>query len=423
MASMEAGQASRHRPPDMVDRALAPRPLPLHLAMAFATWTSSITAWPGSRSGWLASNGDPAAARSALGKALESVPAEAFARALSDEAARRAEALLAGLEAYRRHPYRRALQDPPSIWAEGASRLLDYGQCGAGAAGGRPVLVVPSLVNRGYVLDLSEGQSLLRWLAARGLRPMLVDWGRPGAEERGLGLDDLIAGRLARALDAVRAATGVAPLVLGYCMGGLLALALAALRPRDVAGLALLATPWDFHAGGEAAQARRLAASVLPFWPLFDALGEMPVDAIQALFARLDPYLAVRKFTAFSALDPTSSKARAFVALEDWLNDGVALPAPLARACIDGWYGENLPGRRAWRVAGQAIEVARIDLPALVVIPARDRIVPPASAEALAAALPRAAVRRVPLGHIGMIVGGRARRSLWAPLATWLGKA
>ena len=422
---MKAEQAGQRAPSTatVVDRALAPRPLPLHLATAFATWTSSIAALPGSRSGWLASNGAPATARSALGKALESVPAEAFARALSDEATHRAERLLAGLEAYRRHPYRRALQDPPAIWSEGVSRLLDYGQCGTGAGGGRPVLVVPSLVNRGYVLDLSEERSLLRWLTGRGLRPMLVDWGRPGAEERGLGLDGLIAGRLARALDAARAAAGEAPLVLGYCMGGLLAIALAVLRPKDVAGLALLATPWDFHADGEAAQARALAASIQPFWPLFDTMGEMPVDAIQALFARLDPYLAVRKFTAFAGLDPASPKARAFVALEDWLNDGVPLPAPVARACIVGWYGENLPGACAWRVAGQTIDPARLDHPALVLIPAQDRIVPPPSAEALAAALPRADVRHPPLGHIGMVVGGRARRSVWEPLAAWLEKA
>jgi polyhydroxyalkanoate synthase len=149
----------------------------------------------------------------------------------------------------------------------------------------------------------------------------------------------------------------------------------------------------------------------------------MPIDAIQALFARLDPYLAVRKFSAFAGLDPASPKARAFVALEDWLNDGVPLATPVARACITGWYGENLPGRGAWRVADRLMDPARLDLPALVVIPARDRIVPPASAEALAAALPRADVRRPPLGHIGMIVGGRARPSVWAPLASWLAKA
>ena len=46
--------------------------------------------------------------------------------------------------------------------------------------GGAPLLAVPSLINRAYVLDLAPGRSLLRYLAAQGLRPLLVDWGAPG---------------------------------------------------------------------------------------------------------------------------------------------------------------------------------------------------------------------------------------------------
>ena len=38
-------------------------------------------------------------------------------------------------------------------------------------------------------------------------------------------------------------------MLIGYCLGGLLAPGLAAVAQRDLAGLALLATPWDFHAG------------------------------------------------------------------------------------------------------------------------------------------------------------------------------
>src|SRR3546814_6860749 len=90
-----------------------------------------------------------------------------------------------------------------------------------------PVLVVPSLINRAYVLDLTAERSLLRWLAAHGLRPLLLDWGRPGAEERDFTLTDYIAGRLERALDALRAEEAAPPVLLGYCMGGLLALGLA----------------------------------------------------------------------------------------------------------------------------------------------------------------------------------------------------
>jgi polyhydroxyalkanoate synthase len=71
-------------------------------------------------------------------------------------------------------------------------------------------------------------------------------------------------------------------------------------------------------------------------------------------------------------------------------------------------------------VAGAAIAPARFNRPALVVLPARDRIVPPASAVALAAALPQASRLEPPLGHIGMIVGRQAENSVWGPLAGWL---
>ena len=77
------------------------------------------------------------------------------------------------------------MSDPPELWREGTTRVLDYGDP---ARGGVPLLVVPSLINRAYILDLSARSSLLRWLADQGFRPFLVDWGRPGIDERGRGL-------------------------------------------------------------------------------------------------------------------------------------------------------------------------------------------------------------------------------------------
>jgi polyhydroxyalkanoate synthase len=62
--------------------------------------------------------------------------------------------------------------------------------------------------------------------------------------------------------------------------------------------------------------------------------GELPVDVIQALFAGLDPLLVVRKFVKFAGLDPASPSAAQFVALEDWLNDGVPLAAEVTRECL-----------------------------------------------------------------------------------------
>ena len=172
-----------------------PRPLALHLTAALASLLSSSAALPHLRNGSLpwtpGLRGRVAALREEISRAdrmqagrtqenrtqeRAAAPGDCLAREVDREVRRRIDAVLTGIERYRSHPYRRDLPDPPSVWSEGGSRLLDYGQGG----GGRPVLFVPSLVNRAYILDLSRDRSLMRWLTAHGFRPLLLDWGRPG---------------------------------------------------------------------------------------------------------------------------------------------------------------------------------------------------------------------------------------------------
>jgi len=391
-----------------------PRPLALHLTSAMGAWLSSRAAWPFLKKGLLPWRPELAAQGMLLSLGLAAAGDEAFSQALDAELIARAETFFLGLERYRHHPYRRDLPDMPLLWEEGTTRLLDYGP-----ADGAPVLIVPSLINRSYILDLAHGQSLLRYLARDGLRPMLLDWGAPAAVERGFALDEYITGRLEPAAAAARKEAGDTPLVLGYCMGGLLALALAARAPHLVRALALLATPWRFHAE-RAENARLLGALAEPLTRAYAPLGEVPVDALQALFAAQDPLLVLRKFSRFAELAPDSAAARGFVALEDWLNDGVPLVLKVARECLGGWYGEDLPGRGKWQIAGNPVLPAKIRQPSLVVVPGQDRIVPPATAAALAAELPRCERMTPSLGHIGMIVARDAPAAVWAPLAEWL---
>jgi polyhydroxyalkanoate synthase len=392
-----------------------PRPLPLHLMSALATWIGSSAALPLSRSGWPVWNPALAESARALEAALAGVPPDSWARALDAEVRRRAGELIDGILKYRRHPYRRAAIDPPPVWSEGTTALRDYG---VGKAG-RPVLVVPSLVNRAYVLDLMEERSFLRFLAARGYRPLLVDWDRPGDLERTFSLTDYVAGRLEAALDAALERAGGPVTVVGYCMGGLLALSLAERRPRDVANLVLLAAPWDFHREAGAMQGMMPAVSHAGSL-LIEAMGELPVDYLQSLFFGLDPYLGARKYRAFARLDPDSPEARDFVAVEDWANDGVPLAGAVARDCLFGWYGANTPAGGLWRIAGRPVEPRRVEQPTLVVVPARDRIVPPGSAAALAEVMPNATTLRPPIGHVGMMVARDAERRAWLPIAEWL---
>ncbi|MGH7103223.1 MAG: alpha/beta fold hydrolase [Acetobacteraceae bacterium] len=397
-----------------------PRPLLLHLTLAWLCSSASISASPGSNNGLQHSSAQfsRAAARLAAARLAALGPPggpdeTAFRRAVLVEALRQDQALLAGIAAYRRHPYQRALPDPPVLWAEGETRLLDYG---SGRTRNAPtVLFIPSLINRAYILDLAEGASMLRWLAGNGLRPLLLDWGWPGDAERNFTLTDYVAGRLERALEA----TPRRVVLAGYCMGGLLALALALRRPERIRGLALLATPWDFHAAN-AATARLLGRMLPIFEPALTFAASLPVDLLQMLFAALDPFGIGAKYRAFASLDPASARARLFVALEDWLSDGVPLAAPVARECIAGWYGANTPARIAWRIAGLPVDPSQIRLPAFVAVPGNDRIVPPESAQPLARCLPGAVLHTPAAGHIGMVAGSTAANALWSPLRAWV---
>jgi polyhydroxyalkanoate synthase len=392
-------------------RAQGPRPLMLHLAVQMASLMGSIAALPLLKSASRSLKGP----FSSLAPELAAANPEALNRAIAAEAERQIRQFQAGIEAWQNHPYRRSLADPPVLWAEGSTRLLDYG--GSGQKGA--VLLVPSLVNRAYILDLAPGRSLARFLAGQGLRVFLIDWDAPGLAEQDFALSDYIAGRLETALRASVRAHGAKVAVAGYCMGGLLALALAQRRPEAVTKLALLATPWDFHAD-KAEQAAMLASLKPWLTPLLEQAGELPLDLLQSLFAALDPDLAVRKFRAFSQLDPASPEAQAFVSLEDWVNDGVALTRKVAWETLFGWYGENRPFMGCWEVAGRAVRPGDVTCPTLVVVPGQDRIVPPAQARAVMTQLPKAELVQLAAGHIGMMVGGKAEEKLYRPLSDWL---
>lgn len=381
---------------------LGPRPLPLHLMLSLSASMSLPNGLIVSAQSWMKLINPEL---HALANQLAHQSPTAIAPVLLNIGQKRISDFLSGVERYHFYPYSRQLEEPPVVWSEGSSRVLDYG------GDGPIVFFVPSLINRSYILDISQERSMLRWLATQGLHPVLLDWGQPGAKEHKYGLTNYVA-RLHRALDAV----GEKVHLVGYCMGG--NLALAAARDTELRSLTLMATPWDFHAGNQPA-AKRCAALFRLWQPSCQSVGELPVDLLQSLFALLDPLGTQNKFTRFAEMT-NQHDVENFVALEDWLNDGIPLVLKTAEECLLGWYDQNCTAALQWEIGGSIVDPAHIHVPTMVITPAQDKIVPPVSAEALAMALPECTRRRVPLGHVGMIVSRQAETLVWHPLAEWL---
>jgi polyhydroxyalkanoate synthase len=277
--------------------------------------------------------------------------------------------------------------------------LRDFG------GSGRPVVVVPSLINPATVLDLAPGKSLLAALAAAGLRPLLVDWG----DTEPLGLEDLISRRLLPLITGLGEPVALA----GYCMGGSFAIAAAALAGPAVSRLALLATPWHFQ--GYGAGRGRLAEWWAQARPMAEALGVLPIDLLQPAFWSLDEAGIVAKYERLATA--SAPEVATFAMLEDWSNTGAPLSLAAARGLAETFFAEDAPGCGAWRVGGERIDAGALTLPILDVVARRDHIVP--AAAALSAAGPGTALA-LDTGHVGMIVGSRAPETLWQPLTVWL---
>ncbi|MBO9715075.1 alpha/beta fold hydrolase [Sphingomonas sp.] len=312
----------------------------------------------------------------------------------------RRSAALQGLRAYQQARRPAARPPKPAIASAGRAVLRDYG------GHGQPVVFVPSLINPPLVLDLARGNSLLRWLARQGVRPLLVDWGAPTADDRDMDIGGHVESLLVPLVRSLKRP----PVLAGYCLGGTMAIAAANLV--NVAGLVSIAAPWRFS--GYAGQLDPISSLWDEAHETCQALGLVPMEVLQAGFWQMDPARTVAKFERFGRLESRSAATSAFVALEDWANAGAPLTFAAGRQLFDDFLVADLPGRGKWQVGGRTASPEAVDAPMLSFVSTTDRIVPRESAADFGTA------RELPLGHVGMIVGGRGRESLWQPLADWL---
>jgi polyhydroxyalkanoate synthase len=282
-----------------------------------------------------------------------------------------------------------------------------------------PILLVPSLINRWYVLDLRPGASLVEALVGAGFDVWLLDWGVPEAEDRYLDWDAVLR-RLDRAARRVlRETAGSALALLGYCMGGTLAAIHAAQHPDRMAALITLAAPIDFAEGG------MLRRMVDPAWFDADAVaaaGNVAPSQMQAGFTALRPTLEAAKLASLPDLAADPRARDAFLALEAWASDNVPFPGEAYRRYIRGLYQGNELVAGTHRVNGAPVALGAIRCPVLAITASRDAICPPAAAAALLRHVGSSdtSALAVPGGHVGAVVGSRAAAEMYPALIRWL---
>lgn len=284
-----------------------------------------------------------------------------------------------------------------------------------------PVLIVYSLINKYYILDLMPGKSYIEYLVGQGFEVYLIDWGEPKAADRRITLEDHIDGYIADAVAQTLEHAGAKQLaMIGYCMGGTMALIYAALHPQRLKSLVLLATPVDFHNDSLlSVWARREYFDVDKF---VDTYGNANAEVLKATFSLLKPTRNITKYTDLMERMHDEEFVKTFLAFDYWVNDQVSVPGETFRKFIRDTYQDNLLVQNRMRLGERTINLKKVRCPVLNVVAEYDDIVPPASASV---ALELIGSRkkeelRFKGGHHGITIGSTAQKLVWPKSAEWL---
>jgi poly[(R)-3-hydroxyalkanoate] polymerase subunit PhaC len=316
--------------------------------------------------------------------------------------------------------YVRGPATPYHVLDEGPlARLILYPSTKPGM--NKPLVIVASLINRYYVMDLLPELSVIALLTARGFDVYVLDWKSPGADGPELGFEDYVDGVIPRAASTVAARHGGAlPAVIGYCMGGTLAAMFAARHAAKLRSLCLLGTPIEFRLSGALhglTDRRRFDVDLL-----MDILGNMPPLMMQSGFKLLNPFDVFNKMVTLLKDAGDAERVRHFVALESWLDDNVAFPGGVYRDYIRMLYQDDLLCGGTMRIAGTPVDLRKLTAPLLNVIALRDHICAPPAARALMPLVgsQEKEVMEFDTGHIGLTTSRRSLSELWPRIANWL---
>ncbi len=298
-----------------------------------------------------------------------------------------------------------------------------------------PLLLIPPLGVSADAFDLMPTRSLARYLAARGFRTYLVDWGVPKPQDGLRDLKDYADDLLTEVMEKVRAHSGVREVsLLGWSLGGLLGLLHAGLPGKAaIRNIVCIASPIDLRSGGIAG-ALAAAADVptklirrhtgFRLEQLDAALFNVPGWLLSLAFKASNPVGSVTQYLELlrHLSDRAYVEGHAFTAR--YLNQMLLYPGGVVRDVVVKVALDNALADGRVMLGDKQCDLRNIQSALLVVAGNSDHIVPPAMAHRLIELVRSRdkAYRLAVGGHLGLLLGSRARQQVWAPTADWLAK-
>jgi polyhydroxyalkanoate synthase len=239
-----------------------------------------------------------------------------------------------------------------------------------------PLLMVPPVINKFYILDIAPGRSMVEYLLRQGHQVFAISWRNPTAAHRDWGCDTY-GGAIVDALDAIATVTGSQSAhIQASCSGGILAAMtaahLSATGEADrIASLTLMVTVLDQGREGLAAAADETTAKLA--MAMSQRQGYLDGRALAEVFAWLRPTDLVWRYWVNNYLQGRSPAP--FDVLY-WNSDTTRMPAALHRDMLTMGLHNALAEPGAVSMLGTQVDLGTVTADTYVVAGIADHISP-----------------------------------------------
>jgi polyhydroxyalkanoate synthase len=288
-----------------------------------------------------------------------------------------------------------------------------------------PLLMVFAIMNRPYVLDLRPGHSFVEYMLRHGHDLYLLDWGRPGPEDKDLKFDDYTLEYLPRAVRKMKSVSGSDEFnMLGWCLGALISTLYASLRPDEgLKNLVLLTAPLDFTDKTAGGFIRWTSDRAFNPDRIVEAFGNVPGEMIDSGAKALKPvenYVG-SYLNLWDNID-NAKVVESWHAMNTWVREIIPMAGGAYRQLIHEFYKENRLMAGTLSLGGERVDLGSLTANVLNVIAEADHITPPCQSEGVMSKLGSAdkQVFRVRGGHIGIMAGSGAEKNTWPHIEQWL---
>lgn len=241
-----------------------------------------------------------------------------------------------------------------------------------------PIFIIYSLINQPFILDMISGGSTIEALVKKGFDVYMIDFGKPGLEDRDMTLDGFITEYIQNGVNKAIKHSGANEItILGYCLGGTLAAMYASVAQEPIKNLVLFVTPVDFSNPAYFDKwVKALREDEIDSTRYIDEIGIIPASLVEAGIRLVTSPVYFTPYLSLFLNKDDKAYVEKWHRFNTWTKGHIPLTSGVAKQIIEDFTRHNKLIKNESKINGKQAKLSNIKASLLVVGTEGDRLVP-----------------------------------------------